>query len=123
MKFGKRILSCLKSAGISQKAASQETGIPQSTLSDLIKGKKEPGISRARILAEFLEVDLHWLITGSTFYPLPQTEGEVAEPSADAAYETPLDDTSREFLALFARLKASDRDLLLDMMRRMAGQS
>jgi transcriptional regulator with XRE-family HTH domain len=52
---------------MTQKGLSEKIKIPDMTISNLIKDKKEPGALRLAKIAEALEVDLHWLITGQGF--------------------------------------------------------
>ncbi|NIV15469.1 MAG: helix-turn-helix domain-containing protein, partial [Aliifodinibius sp.] len=77
--IGKRIKQLLKSSRQTQKQLSISTGIPESTLSEIIHGKKDPSISKIKTLAEFFNVDLNWLVSGKPFEKGEQTMLAVAE--------------------------------------------
>lgn len=84
--IGARIKKILKENRQTQKELSHATGIPESTFSDIIKGKKDPGLSKIDLIADFLKVDLHWLITGQTFRESAHWAGKVAEAVARGEY-------------------------------------
>ena len=64
MTFGKRLKEVLKNKGITQKELARALGIPYTTLNNWIRGAADPNLSSLIILANYLDVDLHWLITG-----------------------------------------------------------
>jgi len=59
-----RIKKLMKDRQINQKQLSIGAGIPQPSLSEILKNKYEPGVHTVRRIAEYLNVDLNWLITG-----------------------------------------------------------
>jgi len=65
--LGDRLKKAIKDANLTQKKVAKALNIPEATLSNLIKNKYEPGIYKIKQLADFLGVDLNWLITGRTF--------------------------------------------------------
>lgn len=79
MSIGYRIKQCLKMAGKTQKELASGTALAESTLSDIIKGKKEPAVSKAVAIAGFLGVDLQWLVSGTAVDPETAPVPRVAE--------------------------------------------
>jgi transcriptional regulator with XRE-family HTH domain len=65
--LGERIKEILNSAHISQKKMAHDLGIPEATISAIIKAKAEPGVFKIKIIADYLGVDLNWLITGKSY--------------------------------------------------------
>lgn len=131
--IGKRIKKILKENRQTQKELSQVTGIPESTLSDIIKEKKDPGISKVNLIADFLKVDLHWLITGQTFREAAQWAGKVAEALARGEYGTgknafggeegelspQQEKYMNEIIAILKTLNDEERRLILEMAERL----
>lgn len=66
--FGERLKQVRKNKGLSQSELAGEMGYKQSaTISNLEINKSTPDINTLKKLAEILEVDLHWLITGDIY--------------------------------------------------------
>ena len=130
-RIGERIKKVLKENRQTQKELSQATGIPESTLSNIIKEKKEPGIFKINLIADFLQVDLHWLITGQTFAEAAQWAGKVAESLARGDYgagrkapgEGELspqhEKYMQEIIAILKTLDDEERRLILEMAERL----
>ncbi|GAB4327469.1 MAG: hypothetical protein Kow0037_01060 [Calditrichia bacterium] len=64
--FGQRLKKLIKSRNITQKQLSENLDITQSLISDYIKDKAVPTITKAKLIADYFGVDLNWLITGKT---------------------------------------------------------
>lgn len=65
MTIGERILELIHERGMTQKAFSEITGIPQSTMSSW-KGKKQnPGMDKLQVICDTLKVDPYYLIAGT----------------------------------------------------------
>lgn len=62
MGFPDNVKTLRKQSGMSQTEVAQKLGIPQTTFSDLERGKYEPTISVAKRIAELFRVKLDWLI-------------------------------------------------------------
>lgn len=86
--IGARIKQILRENKQTQKDLSRATGIPESTLSDIIKEKKEPGTAKVRLIAEFLKVDLNWLVKGEVFRESAYKGGKIAEAVERSEYGT-----------------------------------
>ena len=82
---GKRIKQQSRAQNLTQKSLARLAGIPESSLSDVIKGKKSASIEKFAIIAEVLKVDLHWLIFGRSFQATTE-EGAVAEKDGRTDY-------------------------------------
>jgi len=63
--FGQRLRVLRKNRGVSQKKLSEKCGYKRSTsISNIEKGNAPVHISSLIAIAELLDIDLHWLITG-----------------------------------------------------------
>lgn len=119
--IGQRIKQLLDEKKLSQKEMAEGTGIPGSTLSELIQGKKEPGISKARRIAEYLNVDLHWLVVGEPFSRgsytarVSESDQSAGYAASDPAYPAEI----REAIALMTAMDAEERQFVLEMIRRI----
>ncbi len=71
--FSARLRQARESADIRQGLIADHLHVRQSTVSDWMHAKHLPGIGQLAQLADLLEVDLHWLITGRE-RPSPQEE-------------------------------------------------
>lgn len=130
---GARIKQILKANKQTQKELSQATGIPESTLSDILREKKEPGVDKMRLIAEFLKVDLHWLVEGKSFRETDYGEGKIAEIAAASEYGArspiaalpaaeagePRLNYLGEIIAILKTLDEEERRLILDMAERL----
>jgi len=103
--FGSRVKKLLLDSGQSQKRLAEETGIPQSTLSDIVKEKKLPSIDKARRIAAFLKADLHWLIAGEA---APIQSVAEKKPQYDQQYLADIQRIARQ-------LAPEERELLLKL--------
>lgn len=59
-----RIFDRLERLNMTQKAFSEQTGIPQSTISDWRKKKTNPTAEKIMIICKVLEVTPDWLLSG-----------------------------------------------------------
>ncbi len=65
MTIGERVLELIRQKGMTQKAFSLQTGIPQSTMSSW-KGKRQnPSIDKLKIICDTLSVDPYYLIAAT----------------------------------------------------------
>ena len=134
MKYvGRRVKQILKANKQTQKELSQATGIPESTLSDILKGEKETGIDKMRLIAEFLKVDLHWLVEGKYFQEMDYGEGKIAETLAASEYGAKSQKSAGpgaeanaprlkyldEIIAILKSLDEEERRLILEMAERL----
>lgn len=64
MLISERIFEILKQTGMSQKEFSQQTGIPQSTISDWKSKKLNPASDKIMLICEVLKVSPYELLSG-----------------------------------------------------------
>ena len=65
MTIGERVLQLIHESGMTQKEFSEQTGIPQSTISDW-KGKRlNPASDKIMIICDVLDVDPAYLLSGT----------------------------------------------------------
>jgi transcriptional regulator with XRE-family HTH domain len=135
--IGARIKQILRENKQTQKELSQATGIPESTLSDIIKEKKEPGMDKVRLIAEFLKVDLNWLVKGEAFRESARTGGKISEAVGRAEYGAKPPKAARagkeagkrredyrlkfmnEIISILKTLDEEERRLILEMAERL----
>ena len=135
--IGARIKQILRENKQTQKELSRATGIPESTLSDIIKEKKEPGTAKVRLIAEFLKVDLNWLVKGEAFRESAYKGGKIAEAVDRAEYGTRPPKTDEpgmeagerrgdyrlkfmsEIISILKTLDEEERRLILEMAERL----
>jgi transcriptional regulator with XRE-family HTH domain len=77
MHLGNRIKSLLDKAKISQKKLATDIGLPEKTIGRIIRGEVEPGVYKVKAVADYLNVDLTWLISGVRYRPELQEATEV----------------------------------------------
>lgn len=65
MTIGERVLVLIHEKGMTQKAFSEKTGIPQSTMSSWKTKKQNPGIDKLKVICDVLEVDPLYLVSGT----------------------------------------------------------
>jgi len=71
--IGKRIKGMIKLRKFKQKQFAKHIDMPIGTLNNIIRGIREPGIQKLKVIAEALEANIHWILTGEgevyTDYP------------------------------------------------------
>ena len=65
-KFGDRLKSARKKAGLSQKALAGQIGSHPNTIASYERNEKEPGIGKIRLIGTVLQCDLNWLVYGKS---------------------------------------------------------
>lgn len=65
MLIGERVLELIKEKGITQKAFSEQTGIPQSTISDWRNKKVNPSSDKIMIICDVLNVTPYDILSGN----------------------------------------------------------
>jgi len=64
--FGGRLKECIKSNDCSRSTLASLLGVHVNTIGHWIRNEKDPGLNRVRLIAQFLDVELTWLITGES---------------------------------------------------------
>ncbi len=62
--FSKRLKEAIDKKGVSRYQISKDTQITEATLSNYCNGKSNPSPLFVKLLAEYLDVDYNWLLTG-----------------------------------------------------------
>lgn len=67
--WGQRIKELLVKRGMTQKELSQVSGVPESTISDWVRGKsqREPGVFGFKAVADTLGVSMDYLMGGNSY--------------------------------------------------------
>lgn len=60
--FGKRLGGLMNERGLTFRELEKETGVSKSSLNDYVCGKGDPSLSRVKILADYFNVDITYLI-------------------------------------------------------------
>lgn len=63
--FSTNLKALIKEKGITQKELAEATDVKQNTVSDWINQGNSPKLEHLCRISEFLDVNIHWLITGS----------------------------------------------------------
>lgn len=119
---GKRIKQLSKAQNLTQKSLARLSGIPESSLSDVIKGKKSASIEKFAIIAEVLTVDLHWLIFGHSFQA-ESGEGAVAEKDGRKDYLPEKQRMINEISDILFKLDKEEITLIRQMAERFISKS
>lgn len=78
--FGSRLFKVRKDKGLSQKEFAELLGYKRhTTVSNLEADRAAPDIKTLVKIAEILNIDLHWLITGENFNPQKRIESRFKE--------------------------------------------
>ena len=87
MTIGEKVLELIHERGMTQKAFSEQTGIPQSTISSW-KGKKQnPGMDKLQVICDALKVDPYYLISGTKMNETVNTDNIVVYRDNPEEYE------------------------------------
>ncbi len=119
---GKRIKQLSRTQDLTQKSLARLAGIPESSLSDVIKGKKSASIEKFAIIAEVLKVDLHWLIFGRSFQAGAE-EGTVAEKDGRKDYLPEKQRMINEISDILFKLEKEELILIRQMAERFTSKS
>ncbi len=65
MTVGERILELIQQKGMTQKAFSEKTGIPQSTMSSWRGKKQNPSIDKLKVICDTLGVSPYYLLSST----------------------------------------------------------
>lgn len=73
--FAKRLKKILDYYGLSATAFSEKIDFNRSTISHLLSGRNKPSLEFVmKVLTEFPEVELHWLLNGKGTFPSTPTK-------------------------------------------------
>jgi len=63
--LGSRIRSIMEKKSVKQTDLAEKTGIPKSTLNEIINSNKEPSVYKIFAIAKYFDVSIEWLLTGN----------------------------------------------------------
>jgi transcriptional regulator with XRE-family HTH domain len=87
--FPKRLQKILDYYGVSATAFSEEMGFNRSTISHLLSGRNKPSLEFVmKVLQQYPEVELYWLLDGKGSFPSDQIPKGI--PIQKTENETPL---------------------------------
>ena len=65
--IGERLKKIMKDKNLTQQVLSQLATLNQSHISGILNDNIDPGVKKLKAIADVLDVDLHWLITGNSY--------------------------------------------------------
>jgi transcriptional regulator with XRE-family HTH domain len=81
--FGKRLQEILQYYGLSATAFSEAIDFNRSTISHLLSGRNRPSLEFVmKVLQQFPEVELYWLLNGTGAFPVVKNEPSLPSPDA-----------------------------------------
>ena len=81
--FGKRLQEILHYYGLSATAFSEAIDFNRSTISHLLSGRNRPSLEFVmKVLQQFPEVELYWLLNGTGTFPVEKNEPALSSTSA-----------------------------------------
>ncbi len=82
--FSKRLQKILEFYGISATAFSEKLEVNRSTISHLLSGRNKPSLEFVlKVLTEFPEVELYWLLNGVGTFPSSSTSSNSSEKQVE----------------------------------------
>lgn len=127
-KIGQRIKQILKDKKLRQVQLAEGTGIPRSTLSEILSDKKKTSFENMQLIADFLEIDLQQLVKGEKYRQSPASAGQVAEALGAEQYPTIRKGNAGdlnnekyipEILEILQSLSEAERRFVLEMAERL----
>ncbi|NND63926.1 MAG: helix-turn-helix transcriptional regulator [Flavobacteriaceae bacterium] len=87
--FANRLQKILDFYGLSAAALSEKLEFNRSTISHLLSGRNKPSLEFVmKLLKQFPDVELYWLLNGSGSFPsTPKLEKEIPSPSSSSISE------------------------------------
>ncbi|NOX38739.1 MAG: helix-turn-helix transcriptional regulator [Calditrichaeota bacterium] len=118
--LGERIQFLLKKNGLRARDLAKGVNLPETTISNIINNKFEPGVNKIKKIAEFFDVDLHWLITGHIYLGKTKRLFDPGEPTESGAEDDPLQDLlpySDRFLEMVKKLDHEYQEIIFNILR------
>lgn len=107
MDFRERLRDEMEYQGISANALSELTGISKRTIDNYLKQTpQEPGVFNAQKIAKALKVSVEYLVTGN-----------------ECKNATTLNGEKLEVLSYFEKLSADERNLILNLLKKLSIKS
>lgn len=93
LEFSKRLQKILEFYGLSATAFSEKIAFNRSTISHLLSGRNKPSLEFVmKVLEEFPEVELYWLLNGKGTFPSTSKEPVVEKhiPKSEDLFKQPI---------------------------------
>lgn len=92
-KFNTRLQKIMDFHGLSASAFADKIGVQRSSISHVLSGRNKPSLDFImKVLSEFKEVDLYWLINGKGSFPSETPPNSKPSATAIQKMEQPIDD-------------------------------
>ncbi len=96
--FKDRLVKVIEEKGLSRYKIAKETKITEATLSNYCNGKVNPSPSIVMQLANYLEIDFNWLITGNE-------SSKISEPKEKYTILSKMKLTNKEYSSVILHLE------------------
>jgi len=115
--LGQRLNYLLKKKNIKARTLAKGIGLPETTISNILHDKFEPGVYKIKKIAEYLDADLHWLITGVINYNITPIFPESNNSEQNSLAEEPRLIFSEEFLEEIQQLDPEYQKIILSILK------
>ncbi len=115
--LGQRLNYLLKKKNIKARTLAKGIGLPETTISNILHDKFEPGVYKIKKIAEYLDADLHWLITGVINYNVPPLFTETNNSDQSTLTEESRLIFSEEFLEEIQQLDPEYQKIILSILK------
>ena len=115
--LGQRLNYLLKKKNIKARTLAKGIGLPETTISNILHDKFEPGVYKIKKIAEYLDADLHWLITGVVNYNAPPNPTDPSETESTRITQEPKLIFSEEFLEEIQQLDPEYQKIILSILK------
>jgi len=115
--LGQRLNYLLKKKNIKARTLAKGIGLPETTISNILHDKFEPGVYKIKKIAEYLNADLHWLITGVVNYNYPVVQEDTNPANGDPANEETPVIFAEEFMNEVRKLDPEYQRVILSILK------
>ncbi len=115
--LGQRLSYLLKKKKIKARTLAKGVGLPETTISNILHDKFEPGVYKIKKIAEYLGADLHWLITGIVNYHNTPSPFQSEDPAGTSIQQDPNLIFSQAFLEEIQQLDPDYQRIILSILK------
>ncbi len=116
--LGERLQYLLKKKNIKARTLAKGIGLPETTISNILHDKFEPGVYKVKKIAEFLNADLHWLITGMVNHSSSSLNMNIEDPPPTVLQvEDPGQIFNEEYLKELKKLDPEYQRIILGLLK------
>ena len=122
--FGDRLSVILKREGFSQKDLAKLLGVHINTVSQWVRGMREPNLTILRFISHYLNIEYTWLITGETpvQYAARRQTRKLVLADEKAVYGEPTEKEIENLVAKIVNLDNSSRNLVKELVDKLGGE-